>query len=724
MALARWCLLGCCVFPLFSQVNVLTFKNDNSRTGLNPNESLLSPATVSQKSFGTRFSFPVDGFIFAQPLYIASVPIPGAGLHNVVLVVTEHDTVYAFDADDNLGNNVNPLWKTNFLDAANGVTSVPWGDVTCPVIYPELGISGTPVVDLPNNAVYMVAFTKETSGDGGVRYVHRLHALDIRTGKELPNSPVEIQASVPGTGDGGSTVSFVPLTYKQRAALLLSKGVVYIAWSSQCDQWHYHGWVTAYETGTLRQVGVYNDTPNGSGASFWQAGAGPAADADGNVFITAANGTYAERFTGVSDLGDTILKLTPSTVAVADYFTPYNQLNLAGLDLDLGSSGPILLPPETGSLAHRNLLLQAGKEGTVYLVDRDNMGRYNPGFDTGAVQTIPGGVLQLFGSPAYYAGKIYLSAADDTLKAFSIANASLSTAPVSASSKSIISPGSSPIVSSNGATNGIVWSFELGNGRGVIHAFDAADVSKELFNEIPGSYPQFSVPMEADSKVYTGTADHLVVYGLLPGSPGTIGAVVNAASFNNSVAPGSLISIFGTSLARIGTGALHLPLPVSLADTQVSINGERAPLLYVSADQINAQVPADIPTGSATVVVSSSGAVSSAATFQVTDVAPEVFLASLTHVLALNQNGTVNSASNPAASGSIVTVFLTGGGAMDSPSATIGGLPASLTYAGPAPGTVGVAQMNMHVPSLSPGDYPLQVTVGGGSSHPGAISVK
>ena len=718
------CVLG---LPAIAQVNVLTFRNDNARTGLNPNEPLLSPANVKAGQFARRVSHAVDGNVFAQPLYVAAVPIAsaaGGGVHNIVLVVTDHDSAYAFDADDPAGADPGPLWQVSFLNASRGVTTVPWQDVNCPVIYPEIGITGTPVIDLATYTIYFVAYTKETASDGTVSYVHRLHALDIRSGRELAASPVEIQASVAGTGDGGTTVTFVPETYKQRAALLLANGVVYTAWSSECDLGQYHGWIIGYSADTLQRVAVYNDTPNGSGASFWGAGAGPAADSSGNLFVVSANGTFDLSESG-PDLGDSIIKLSPSGgLTVTDYFTPFNQLFLSDNDLDLGSSGALLLPPEAGTTAHPNLLVAAGKEGRIYLIDRDSMGGYHSDSDQGAVQTIAGAVLSVFGAPAYFSGNVYFSAAGDSLKAFRIANASSSPAPVSNSSMTLVSPGSAPVVSADGTQNGIVWALELGSGAGALHAFDAADLSKELFSDAPGSYVQFSSPTVADGKVFVGTLDSVVVYGLVPGAAGSIGSVVNGASFNSGVAPGSLISIFGSNLSQATVTAQQIPLPISMADTAVLINGVRAPLLYVSPGQINAQVPSQTATGTATVAVETSGVLTPSVSVTITATAPEIFIAGATRLLAFDQDGSVNTATNPAAAGSIVTIYLTGQGALASPAASIGNLPAQIAYAGPTPGTVGVAQMNLKVPALQPGDYQLSVTMGGVRSNSGLISVK
>jgi uncharacterized protein (TIGR03437 family) len=710
--------------PVFAQVNVLTYKNDNARTGQNLNEPLLSPANVNATQFGRRFSHAVDGYMYAQPLYMASVPMADGTVHNVVVATTAHDGVYAFDADDNLGSNASPLWQVSLISPAQGITAVPWDDVNCPVIYPEVGITGTPVIDPATYALYLVASTKEVAADGTARYVHRLHALDLRSGKERQGSPVEIQASVPGRGDGGTTIAFVPKLYKQRAALLLANGVVYTAWSSHCDHGLYHGWIIGYRADTLQQAAVYNTTPNGAGASFWGGGAGPACDSEGNLFAVSANGSFSEA-DAVPDLGDSVIKLSPAGgLTIADYFTPYNQNDLASLDLDLGSAGALLLPPEVGNSSHRNLLVTAGKQGRVYLVDRDNLGEYSSASDAGAIQTITLGGAGVFGSPAYFAGNIYFSAGNDQLRAFGITNGAMTPAPTSSSTMVLTNPGATPIVSANGSTNGIVWAYELGNNSALLHAFDATDLSKELYRDVVYSYSEFGVPMEADGKVYVDALDTLLVYGLQPPGAGNVGAVVNAASFNSQIAAGSLISIFGSKLAQAATAAQQIPLPISLADTSVTVNGVRAPLLYVSPGQINAQVPPQTATGTASVVVVSSGSAAPAASFQVVAAAPQIFVASSTRILALNQNGSVNSGGNPAAAGSIVTIFLTGQGSLSLPTASIGDLPAVLKYAGIAPGTVGVAQMNMVVPALAAGDYALQVSIGGVKSNSGLISVE
>ncbi len=467
-----------CLFTVSAgaQVNVLTYKNDNARTGQNLSEPLLSPANVSAATFGRRFSHGVDGYIYAEPLFMSAVPMPDGTVHDIAVVATAHDSVYAFDADDNLGPNASPLWQASFIDPSRGVTPVPWQDVNCTVINPEIGITGTPVIDPATYTIYFVAFTKEVSSSGAANYVHRLHALDVRSGQELAGSPVEIQAAVPGIGDGGSTVTFVPQSYKQRAAAAsCNNGLVYTAWSSECDHGLYHGWIIGYRADTLQQAAVYNTTPNSSGASFWGAGAGPAADANGNLFAVSANGEFDQDYSP-ADLADSIIRLAPTGgLTVADSFTPYNQADLENQDLDLGSSGALLLPPEVGNTAHRNLLVTAGKEGRIYLVDRDQMGGFNSTYDAGALQSVTLAGQGVFGSAAYYSGNVYFSAGGDQLRAFGIANAAMTAAPVSSSSMIITSPGSSPIVSANGSSNGIVWAYELGNNNTLLHAFDAAN---------------------------------------------------------------------------------------------------------------------------------------------------------------------------------------------------------------------------------------------------------
>jgi hypothetical protein len=334
--------------------NVLTSHNDNERTGLNPNETILTPANVSSNSFGRIFSQPVDGPVYAQPLYVSNLPIPGKGTHNVVFIATQHDSVYAFDADSNSGSNAAPLWRKSFINPGAGITAVPTIDAVnlpgqdCHTFTGEIGIVGTPVIDGANGTLYVVARTKEpaTNGPGFVQ-IQRLHALDITTGNERSNSPVVIQAMVPGSGAGSSSgvVRFNPAREMQRPALLLVNGVVYIAWASYCDIDPYHGWIMGYNAQTLQQVGVFNVTPNATRGGIWMGGAGLSASSDGAIYCITGNGTFDTNGTP-TNFGDSFLKLTQggAGLILADYFTPYNQAVMDSTDEDLGSSGALVLP--------------------------------------------------------------------------------------------------------------------------------------------------------------------------------------------------------------------------------------------------------------------------------------------------------------------------------------------------------------------------------------------
>lgn len=576
-------------------MSVLTYHNDLSRTGQNLNETQLTPASVSSGKFGPLFSYPVDGQVYAQPLYMPGVIIPGKGIHNVVFVATEHDTVYAFDADNRLAT---PLWQASFLNPAQGVTTASAADLACDSISPEVGITATPVIDPTSGTLYVVAMTEEgTSGN----YEHRLHALDVTTGAERPGSPVEIQASAPGRGDGNTMVQFKPWLYKERTGLLLLNGVVYTAWSSHCDAGNYHGWIIAYDAGTLRQSAVFTDTPDWDAGSFWQGGTAPTADANGNIYVVSGNGTF-DANVGGSDLAESVLKLsTGPSLAVADYFTPHDAATLSDKDVDFGSSGALLLPDGTGSAAHPHLLVAGSKSGTVYLLDRDRLGHFQPDADSQIVQSLSGAVGPLFGVPAYFNNTVYFSAAHDQVKAFALQNGLLSPLPVSASAATFAVLGTVPSISANGALNGILWTIDP---AGQLHAYDATDLKTQLYQGSFGSSVKFSTPAIAHGKVYVGTMNSLVVFGLADQAPGSVAAVVNAIGFQpGPVAPGSLVSLFGSNLAPRAAQAPGSPWPQVLETTSVFVNGVGAPLGYVGPTQINAQVPFDTKPGQATVTV-------------------------------------------------------------------------------------------------------------------------
>lgn len=521
-------------------VNVLTYHNDNARTGQNLQETLLTPANVNSTTFGKLFSYSVDGYVYAQPLYVSNVPVAGQ-LRNVVFVATEHNSVYAFDADNQAGA---PLWRVSFIDPANGITTVPYQDTASPPGYtgpgpvipggcadltPEIGISGTPVIDRATGTLYVVAKTKEING-AAVAYEHRLHALDIATGASRPGSGRALRASVPGTtspNDGNGRVLFQSLRQNQRAALLLNKNIVSIAFSSHCVIRPYQGWVLAYDAKTLDQLGAFNVVPNdpkGKGG-IWHSGGGPAADASGNVFVMTGDGPF-DPGPGVDSYSDSVLMLTNGSLTISDYFTPFNQQELENANADMSAAGPLLLPDQ--SVGPPRLMLSLGKQGIAYLLNRDNLGKFQAGSDSQIVQSFTWGLCGtgrclIFGTPAYFENAVYMAAAGDKLKAYTLGQGQLVLSGESTNSFSW--PGATPVVSANGASNGIVWALET-NGSGapaVLHAYSAADVIIELYNssenaarDNPGPAIKFSVPTVANGRVYVGSQYQVSVFGLLP----------------------------------------------------------------------------------------------------------------------------------------------------------------------------------------------------------------
>jgi hypothetical protein len=497
-----------------------TFHNDNLRSGLNSNETVLTPSNINLSQFGKLFSYPVDGLAFASPLYAANVSIPGTGFHNVVYVATEHDSVYAFDAD---GLTTTPLWQVSFLQ--NGATPVPCGDTgECGDIPSEIGITSTPVIDPSSQTLYLVAKTKE-----GTNYVQRLHALDITTGAEKFGGPVVIQASVPGEGDGTNAVSFNPLRENQRTGLLLNNGGVYLGFGAHGDNGTYYGWILGYSATTLQQVMAYNSSPNATQGGIWQSGAGLATDATGNIFFTSGNGAF-DANTGGVDYGDTVIKLSTQGTVV-DYFTPHDQANLASQDLDLSSAGPTLLVDQAGSYPH--VLITAGKGGTIYVINRENMGHYNANSDNQIIQSLPNVLLHSnldngnFSSPVFFNGFAYFSAVSDHLKAFQMTNGLLSAAPSSQSAAVFSNRGGSFAISANGASNGILWVMQdnapNNPSNGVLIAYDAGNLTNEFYDTSQaGSRDaldvanKFSIPLVANGKVFVVSQTHLIAYGLLP----------------------------------------------------------------------------------------------------------------------------------------------------------------------------------------------------------------
>ena len=517
--------------PVFvtSSSGVLTYHNDIARTGQNLGETVLTTANVNSSQFGKLFSYSLDGYVYAQPLYVQAVSIPGQGTHNVVFVATEHDSVYALDAD---GPTPTVLWHSSFIDPASSITTVPSTDITGGDLIPEIGITGTPVIDPAKNALYVVVATKELVA-GAYQYFQRLHALNMTTGADLPGSPVVIAASVSGKGSGqsGGKVAFNTLLENQRPGLLLLNGVIYVAWGSHNDQLPYHGWVIGYDETGLQMATVYNATPNGAAGGIWQGGAGPAADSNGNIYVVTSNGTFDGNLGGI-DYGDSFLQLstTSGTLAMVDYFSPYNQGIMSTENLDLGSGGALVLPDQPGPITH--LLVGGGKTATIYLVNRDSMGGYGPGSDS-IVQELedvlnePAPQVGVRGLPAYWNGHVYTAGVADAVKAFELSNSLLSTFPFSKSPTNNYYPGATPIVSSNGSTDALVWTLETdGYTKGtpaILHVYDANNVGDELYNssmnssrDRAGPAVKFAVPTAVNGKAYVGAQYELDVYGLLP----------------------------------------------------------------------------------------------------------------------------------------------------------------------------------------------------------------
>ncbi len=499
-----------------SSIAVLTYHNDNLRTGQNVNESILTTANVNSSTFGKLFSLAVDGPIFAQPLYMPGVTV-GTQVHNLVFVATEHDSVYAWDADT---ASTSPVWNVSLINPAAGVTAIPCAEANdCATITPEFGITSTPVIDSSTGTLYVVASTKEVSGST-TRYVYRLHALSVTTGQEKFGGPVVIQAI------SGSATLF-PKQQLQRPGLLLLNGVVYIGFGSHGDMSPWYGWLLGYNASTLQQVMVFNTAPVGGEGAIWQSGCGPAADASGNIYFNTGNGPFDVNTGGV-DYGDSIVKLN-SSGTVLDYFTPYNQAMLDATDTDVGSSGLVLLPDQTGTYAH--VLIGAGKQGVIYSVNRDGMGKYNATSNQN-IQSLAGlSPSGLFGSPAYWNGNVYFAAWNDYLRAFQVSNGTV--ALTSHSSVTLAFPGATPSVSSNGTSNGIVWIIQenvpndtviTNPPTAVLRAYDATNLANELYDstqaagnrDAAGAAVKFAVPTVANGKVYVGNSNQVTIYGLLP----------------------------------------------------------------------------------------------------------------------------------------------------------------------------------------------------------------
>jgi hypothetical protein len=563
-----WILLA--TSPLAAQVAVITYHNDIFRTGQNLQETTLTPATMG--GFGKLFAQSVDGQVYAQPLYVPNLPIAGKGTHNVVFIASENDSVYAFDADGNTGANAAPLWQAAFANPANGVTPVTSTDLGCTNTMPLVGITGTPVIDPETATLYVVAKTREVTA-GVVKYYQRLHALNLSTGAENFGGPFAIMTSVAGTcgPNHNGRVEFSALHQFQRAGLVLDHGILFVAFASHCDICDidpYTGWLMAFNPKTGKLLDTFNDGPDQAisycRAGIWQAGAAPASDLDGNLFFATGNG-YFNANTGGNDFGDSTMKLSlaKTGLVIADYFTPYNQASLDGGDLDLGSGGVLLLPDQPGPNPH--LLAQVGKEGSIYLINRENMGKFNANGDTQIVQELANAIGGVWGMPAYFNGTVYFGGSVDSLKGFSLTNGLFGAAPSSQSTNVFGGYGPTPSVSANGNKGGIVWAVDtVGYTSGdpaVLYAYDATNLANQLFSsgqnparDQMGPAAKFPVPTIANGKVYTGTANTVEVFGLLPNSP----------NFQLTATPASL------PVAPGGTGNFQVSV---LAEPGFSFNG-------------------------------------------------------------------------------------------------------------------------------------------------------
>jgi uncharacterized protein (TIGR03437 family) len=736
-----------------AQVDVLTANYDDNRTNANLNEGILNTIDVNAIQFGKLYAFPVDGQVYAQPLYLHAFNMPGKGTLNVLYVVTMHNSVFAFDADAASGTT--PLWQVNLGASVNPLTIVNSAAGAYTDIQHEIGILSTPVIDRPGNTIYVVS---EILQGGTVSFY--LHALDLTTGSEKLNGPVEIQATVTGNGWGGSTdpttgqLPFFPTEHIQRPGLLLANGTVYIGFGSHGDFPPWHGWIMAYNASDIQQqTAVFCTTPSGSGVAVWQGGRGLAADTNGAVYVSTGNGSYD----GATAWGESVLHLTPA-LEVADWFTPAQYPDWTDDDADFGSSGPILVPGT-------NLLIAGGKAGLVALMDRTNMGHELTG-NTQALQTfqaVPAATFAIYNAALWNRPDgplLYIWGYEDVLRAFQMQNGIFNITPVSFNSsiqQTYAFAGMT--VSSNGFApgSGILWvTAEIGGdfpAPGTLYALDATNVSHQLWSsnmnlarDVLGNFTKFANPTVANGKIYVPTdSEQVVTYGVLP-VPG-ITAVVNAASFSSlTVAPGELITIFGNGIGPSAPQQLTLDaqgkVGTSLGGVTVSFDGIAAPLLYAAAGQINAVVPFAVGANSTTLLqVAAPGGRTFTLSLAVSAAAPAVFTTTTSgsgQGAILNSDMSVNSAAHPAARGSAIAIYATGTGTLNPEVAdgtviaggslpvsgaaiavTVGGQAATVTYQGAAPGLVaGVMQINAQVPAgVAPGAaVPVIVSAGGTAS--------
>jgi uncharacterized protein (TIGR03437 family) len=723
--------------------NVLTGNYDNSRTNANLSETFLNLSKIKPGSFGKLFSLPVDGQIYAQPLYQKNVPVEGFGVRNVVFVATMHNTVFAFDADA----PATPLWTINLGPAVpTGNYQSDIGDYTD--ITPENGILGTPVIDPVTGTLYAVAATFE---DG--KYYYRLHALDTGTGAEKFGAPSEVHLTVAGIGDDSAAgnLAFDASMHLQRPALLLANGVVYVAFGSHGDAVPFHGWIAGYSARNVqRQTAVFNAAPNGGGGSFWQSGRGPAVDADGNVYVVSSNGATDEK----TDFSDNVLKLDPTTLAVKDWFAPFNFQTLSDNDEDLGSAGAVLIDGT-------NYLVTGGKQGVIYLMDRTNFGHVAAA-DGQIVQTVDTKNFGIFNMAVWNRPDgpiLYLHTVNSPVTAYRLQGGKFTADPFAQSLNGFDVMFQGMAVSANGNTkgSGILWILKPATwpqpARAVLEALNAEDLT-EIWNsdmvatDLPGNFVKFANPTVADGKVFVPTASNtLVVYGALKGAPSgapVITGVTNAASYaQGPLAVGEIVSIFGKNLgpAQLVVGGFDdsATMVRSLGGTAVTFNGVPGPLLYSSDGAIASIVPFEVAgEGNIEVQVNYAGQTSAKVTMKAASAAPGLFTADASGsgpAAILNADYSLNTPDNAAEAGSVVVVYATGGGQTQEPGSTgaittgamplaadvsvkAGRLQATVLYAGNAGGEVaGALQLNLRLPEGISGAVPLVLTIAGAKSQ-------
>ncbi|HEY2012148.1 MAG TPA: hypothetical protein VGH38_01550, partial [Bryobacteraceae bacterium] len=614
MRLSIWSgLMFLSVAACYGQANVWTHHYDNARTGAQLSESQLNTSNVNGSSFGKLFTLPVDGSVYAQPLYLSGVSIPASGTHNVLYVATMNDSVYAFDADSNAGSNAAPLWFVNFTNPAAGITTVPSGDVqpTDPNISGPVGILSTPVIDQSTGTIFVLARTKENGA-----YVQRLHALSVATGLEKFGGPALIRGSVPGTAPDAihGVLTFDPKVQNQRASLALANGNVYIAWASHNDAAAYHGWVMAYSATTLQQTAIWVVTPGNAAGGIWQGGQAPSIDASGNVYYVAGNGSWD----GVNNLSESILRLRPD-LTLSDWFTPDNYNMLNDYDYDLGSCGLLLVPGT-------NLILGSGKQGVLYLVNTGNMGHMLPG-NSQIVQSFLATAGHIHGAPIYWVSPtrgplVYVWSEYDYLRAFHFNGTTLDTVPVMQSSFTVPDgmPGAFLSISSNGSVpgSGILWaSTPLASDAenavvpGIVRAFDASDLSRVLWSsesnparDSLGNFAKFVPPVVVNGKLYMATfSDAVAVYGLLPAN----------ADFVVSASPASQTALAGYTASytvSIGSTSGSVTLGIGGLPNGATATFRPAAIVGAGSSTLTISTGSATPPGSYALTVTAAGAYS------------------------------------------------------------------------------------------------------------------